>query len=152
MNTKETTGETKNDYEGDKLDRIFAAQGDLMKNYKAIAEAHYSKIFRTPVKFSDEVWAGGEQNLHTKEGSYLIRDMINAAAQELNEAIQTNKNWKAWKADEIMTDVDHFKEEMVDALHFYVEALLFAGVSAEELFTLYFKKNEVNHFRQKSNY
>ncbi len=152
MNTKETTGETKVKYEGDKLDRIFSAQRDLMTGYKTIAEGHYSKIFKQDVKFSDEVFEGGEHNIHTKEGNYLIRDMLNATVQEIGEAVQVLKNWKAWKQTEMPSDADHFKEELIDALHFFVEALILAGLTPETIYDLYFKKNEVNHFRQESKY
>ena len=152
MNTQETKGDTKNNFEGDKLDRIFAAQKELMQAYKPIAEAHYNKIFKSEVKFSDEAWAGGEHNLHTKEGNYLIRDMLNSASQEIGETIQTMKNWKSWKSTEVPTDVEHFREELIDVVHFLVEAAILAGMTPEDLYNIYFKKNEVNHFRQESNY
>ncbi len=152
MNTNETTGETSKNYEGDKLDRIFAAQKGLMANYKTIAEDHYSKIFNQPVKFSDHVWEGHHSNLHTKAGNYLIRDMVNACVQELGEAVQVMKNWKAWKQSEMESDENHFREEMIDALHFFIEAMIFAGMTADDMHDLYFKKNEVNHFRQETKY
>lgn len=152
MNTKETTGETKNDYEGDKLDRIFAAQRDLMLKYRPVAEKHHSNIFKTPVKYSDGVWEGGEYNLHTREGNSVIKEMINAANQELAEAVQVMKSWKPWKQTEVQCDVEHWKEEMIDSFHFFVEALLLAGVTSEELYETYFKKKEVNDFRIKSQY
>ena len=152
MNTKETTGNTKENFTGDKLDRIFQGQKELMEKYKPIAEDHYSKIFKQPSLFSDEAWAGGEHNLHTKEGNYLIRDMLNSASQEIGEVIQTMKNWKSWKSTEMPTDTEHFKEEMIDVLHFFIEACILAGFTPSELYDLYFKKNEVNHFRQESNY
>lgn len=152
MNTQETSGETKNDYVGDKLDRIFSAQKDLMIKYKPIAELHHSKIFKSDVKYNDDVWSGGEHNLHTREGNSVIKEMIQAAMQELAEAVQVLKNWKPWKQTEVPTDSEHWKEEMVDCLHFYVEALLLAGVTSDELYELYFKKKEVNDFRIESKY
>lgn len=152
MNTTETTGESSKKYEGDKLDRIFAGQKDLMKKYRTIAGEHYSKIFRTPVEFSTEAFEGGEFNIHTKEGNYLIRDMLNASIQEMGEAVQVLKNWKAWKQTEMPSDSEHFKEELIDALHFFVEALILAGFTPDDVHDLYFRKNEVNHFRQDSNY
>lgn len=152
MNTLEKTGESKNKFEGDKLDRIFAGQKELMQHYKKISEDHHSKIFKQGVLFSDEAWQGSDSNLHTKEGNYLIRDMLNSAVQEIGEVIQSMKNWKSWKSTEVPTDVDHFKEEMIDVLHFLIEAMILSGFTSEEMYDLYFKKNEVNHFRQESNY
>lgn len=152
MNTKETTSEGSKKFQGDKLDKIFHGQKELMKDYKGISEAHYGKIFKSRVEFSKEAWEGGEHNIHTKEGNYLIRDMLNAASQEIGEAIQVLKNWKAWKQTEVPSDSDHFKEELVDALHFYVEACILAGITPEMLHDLYFRKHEVNKFRQTSKY
>ena len=138
--------------EGDKLDMIFEGQSELMEKYLPIAEAHFEKVFGSKVKIDPKSWYGQESNLHTKLGNFLIKDMIDAAIQELAESVQTLKNWKARKQTEMQSDVEHWKEEMVDALHFYVEALLLAGVTSEELYNLYFKKNKVNQFRQKSQY
>jgi hypothetical protein len=152
MNTLDTVATDHNKFVGDKLDQIFAAQKALMVDYKPIAEVHYSKIFGQNVKFSDEMWAGGEANLHTKAGNYMVVGMLNAAIQELAESIQTLKNWKPWKATEMPSDAAHFKEEMVDGLHFYIEACLFAGMTAEELHSIYFKKHAVNIKRQETNY
>jgi hypothetical protein len=152
MNTKETTGESSKEFKGDKLDRIFEAQASLMARYKPIAEEHWSKVFKQPSLFSEEAWKGGEFNLHTREGNVLIKDMIEACMQELAEAVQTMKNWKPWKMTEMPSDADHWKEEMIDALHFYVEAMQLAGVTPDEMHDLYFKKKEVNEFRQDSKY
>lgn len=152
MNTEETTGASKDNYKGDKLDRIFNGQKELMQAYKKISEEHHSRIFKQGVLFSDEAWQGSESNLHTKEGNYLIRDMLNSASQEIGEVIQTMKNWKSWKSTEMPTDVNHFKEEMIDVLHFLIEAMILSGFTPDEMYELYFKKNEVNHFRQESKY
>ena len=152
MNTQEVSGDTRNLYEGDKLDRMFKAQYDLMQKYKNVAEDHLSKIVKQPVQYSDEAWKGGEFNLHTREGNVLIKEMIQASMQELAEAVQVLKSWKPWKQTEIPADVDHWKEEMVDAFHFFMEALLLAGVTPDELYELYFKKKEVNEFRIETKY
>ena len=137
---------------GDKLELIFTGQKELMERYLPIAENHYEKVFGSKVRINPEAWKGSEGNLHTKVGNFLIKDMIDASIQELGEAIQTMKNWKAWKQTEMPTDSLHWKEEMIDALHFYVEACILAGITAEELFDLYFKKHAVNKFRQDSKY
>lgn len=152
MNTKETTSQNSDRYSGDKLDKIFQGQADLLKQYKKVAEAHNSKVFKQPVEFSEEAWNGGEHNLHTREGNVLIKEMIQATIQELAEAVQVMKSWKPWKQTEIPCDVDHWKEEMVDAMHFFVESLILAGVTPDELHDLYFKKHAVNEFRIESNY
>lgn len=152
MNTSDTTAKGAEKFDGDKLDKMFAAQKHLMQPYKGISELHYGKIFNQKVNFSDEVWEGSEKNLHTKEGNYLIRDMLNAASQEIGESIQVMKNWKSWKQTEMPTDVNHFKEEIADVVHFLIEAMIFAGIGPDEIFDLYFRKHAVNEFRQESKY
>lgn len=136
----------------DKLESIFSGQKELMKDYKEIAEKHYQKIFGQEVKIKDEAWEGTNDNLHTKVGNFLIKDMLDACIHELSETVQTLKNWKSWKQTEMMTDVDHFKEEIIDGLHFYIEACILAGMTAEEIHEIYFKKHAVNKFRQNSLY
>ena len=154
MNTKDIKIEEgdKEVIDGDLLKTIFFKQKQLMKKYKGICEDHYGKIFMKKVEISDEVWNGKTSNLHTRVGNMLIKEMIDSTIQELSEAIQTMKNWKPWKQTDMETDVEHFKEEMIDGLHFYIEALILAGVDADEVFELYFKKNKVNQFRQNSKY
>ena len=70
---------------------------------------------------------------------------------EICEAIDCLKN-KPWKQTMMEVDVNHFQEEIADALHFFVEACIVAGISADDLFNLYMRKSKVNEFRQRSNY
>lgn len=153
MNIKETNSEGAKKFGGDKLDQIFGGQKELLVNYKSISEDHLGRILKNKdIKFSDEAWAGGEHNIHTKEGNFLIKDMIMCAIQELAEAAQVLKNWKPWKQTEIPSDAEHFREEMIDALHFFVEACILSGMTAEDVHDIYFRKHEVNKFRQESKY
>jgi len=80
-----------------------------------------------------------------------LKDLMQRCVEELGEAMNCLKN-KPWKNSYVETDKPHFEEELADALHFFVELCLTAGVSAEDLFTLYMKKHAVNEFRQDSNY
>ena len=69
--------------------------------------------------------------------------------QESAEAIDS-LNWKWWKKDE--EDWDNIKIELVDILHFWVSMCTIAGLSAEDVVDLYFKKNQLNHDRQNQGY
>jgi hypothetical protein len=151
MNIKDIEGREMS-FDGDKLDQIFGGQKFLMQGYKSIAENHFSKVFGSKVSISDQAWGGTESNLHTKTGNFLIKDMLDAAIQELSESIQSMKNWKSWKQTEVPTDVEHWQEEMIDALHFFVEACILADITPVKIHELYFKKHQVNQFRQESNY
>ena len=72
-----------------------------------------------------------------------------ALKQESAEAIDS-LNWKWWKKDE--EDWDNIKIELVDMLHFWVSMCTVAGLSAEDVVELYFKKNKLNAERQKQGY
>ena len=72
-----------------------------------------------------------------------------ALRQESAEAVDS-LNWKWWKKDP--DDWDNVKIELVDMLHFWVSMCTIAGLSAQEVLTLYFKKNQLNHKRQNEGY
>ena len=72
-----------------------------------------------------------------------------AHRQESAEAIDS-LNWKWWKKDE--DDWDNVKVELVDMLHFWVSMCTVAGLTAEDVESLYLKKNKLNHTRQDQGY
>jgi dimeric dUTPase (all-alpha-NTP-PPase superfamily) len=72
-----------------------------------------------------------------------------ALRQESSEAIDS-LNWKWWKKDN--DDWDNVKVELIDMLHFWVSMCTIAGLTAEEVFALYAKKNKLNHTRQEQGY
>ena len=72
-----------------------------------------------------------------------------ALRQESAEAIDS-LNWKWWKKD--TDDWDNVKIELVDILHFWVSMCSVAGLDAQEVMSLYFKKNKLNHKRQEEGY
>lgn len=78
---------------------------------------------------------------------YLNFDL--ALKQESAEAIDS-MNWKWWKKDD--EDWDNIKVELVDMLHFWVSMCTVAGLTAEDVMDLYFKKNKLNHDRQDGGY
>jgi dimeric dUTPase (all-alpha-NTP-PPase superfamily) len=72
-----------------------------------------------------------------------------ALRQESAEAVDS-LSWKWWKkADD---DWDNIKVELVDMLHFWVSMCTVAGLTAEDVVQLYFKKNALNHRRQELGY
>ena len=72
-----------------------------------------------------------------------------ALRQESSEAIDS-LNWKWWKQDD--DDWDNIKIELVDMLHFWVSMCTVAGLNAQDVMDLYFKKNKLNHKRQNEGY
>ncbi|MDD4342998.1 MAG: dUTPase [Eubacteriales bacterium] len=105
----------------DKLDKIFEMQSFL--DEKIARERN--------LKFSKEEW---------------IQKEVLAMISELSEVLD-EVNFKWWKNKKEIND-DQLKEEIVDLLHFLISMSLKAGMSAEEIFSIYMKKNEENIKRQ----
>ena len=72
-----------------------------------------------------------------------------AMRQESAEAIDS-LSWKWWK--KMDDNWDNVKIELVDILHFWVSMCMAAGMTAQDVTDLYFKKNELNHQRQEQGY
>lgn len=95
---------------GDKLEAIFARQQELMNKYHDIEER--SGLLQTsdcPV------------NLDDKRGQARLKDFSWRVTEELGEALDARH------------DEAHFKEELVDGLHFLTELSILAGTDPHKL-------------------
>jgi len=137
MNIQDVTLKKKR---GDKLDLIFKRQNELLKKYHDIEK-------------KNDIWVPDKLPLDLNDcrSQYRIKDFLWRITEELGEAGNCLKN-KPWKVTQIETDQEHFVEELMDAVHFLIELLIMIGLSADDLFEFYYKKSEVNKFRQRSNY
>jgi predicted HAD superfamily Cof-like phosphohydrolase len=126
--------------EGDMLTDIFDRQHELMEAYHPI-EA------RNGLLLTDEV----PVNLHSAIGQARLKDFAWRITEELGEAMNCLKN-KPWKQTQMETDIAHYQEELADAFHFFIELCILSGIDAIGLYNLYFRKNKVNQFRQRSKY
>lgn len=126
--------------EGDKLWNIFHRQLELEQKYREIEQGNGLSLTETfPV------------DLHDRRGQAHVRETIRRIVEELFECSHTLKN-SPWKQSHVLTDENHFYEELSDAFHFFIELCIDVGLDAEQLYRLYFKKSEVNLFRQESKY
>lgn len=127
--------------EGDMLAEIFTAQRELMEKYHPIEEANGGGIMvdEIPVEIDD------------RRGQGRLKELAWRVTEEIAEAMGCLKN-RPWKSTPLATDREHFYEELADATHFFIELLITAGIGPVELHDLYFRKNQVNQFRQRSNY
>lgn len=74
---------------------------------------------------------------------------INTEVAELLEATQYKHPDFVpfgWKKDQKL-DMDNFREEIIDLMHFVVNLALVAGMTSEEFHTRYVEKNSENHRR-----
>ena len=68
--------------------------------------------------------------------------MLSEMAELLDEV-----NFKWWK-NKKPANPDALKEELVDILHFFLSMCLMAGMDAEEMYSIYLRKNQENIDRQ----
>lgn len=92
----------------DKLDQIFRRQLELMQKYHGIEKANGLSI-------TDDV----PVNLHDAKGQYRLKDFAWRITEELGEAFEALR---------VHPDIlEHYEEEIADALHFLVEFTILSG-------------------------
>lgn len=89
------------------LEAIFGRQRELMETYKTIEQLPDAPL-----------------SLHTMHGQRIIKDFAWRTVEELAES------YEAWeKHADRKTQELHALEELADSMHFFVELLIFAGIT-----------------------
>lgn len=95
-------------------------------------------------------------NSKTSKQNY-INQMLLACHEELTE-IMRETNYKnpdfvefGWKRTQI-ENPKQFKEEIIDLVHFVLNLCIASGMNADEIFSQYSNKNDINHKRQDDKY
>ena len=92
-------------------------------------------------------------DIKQKENQQLLRDTALKGVEEMFEALGHLKNWKPHRNTEIEEfDRDEFLEEIVDAFNYFLSILVLTGVTSEELFATYVKKDDIIHKRLQTGY
>lgn len=91
-------------------------------------------------------------DITSKSGQRLIKELIFAMIEEMAEASFILKNRSHRFTDHTDVDFGHFKEELADALSYFVEICHYAGISADELYKEYCLKNTAVKKRVKDGY
>lgn len=89
-------------------------------------------------------------NLADEEKTKWILNYTRAMQQEMSELIDSVP-WKWW-AKYQKFDEQNAKVEVIDLFHFLVSLAQVLGMSADDIYDAYLKKNKVNHQRQDSGY
>ena len=108
----------------DRLVDIFRQQKELMEQL-ALAD----KLPEAPI------------DITTKSGQRMLKELIWAMVEEMAEASYVLKNRSHKFTDARDVDVVHFREELADALAFFIEICVFAGIDAEGLYIEYTQKH-----------
>lgn len=111
----------------DKLDQLFSLQEDLNR--------------RIGVDTS---------SMNDEEAAHWTLNYVRAMQQEMAELVDSVP-WKWWaKYQEF--DKQNARVEVVDLFHFLISAAQVLGMSADDVYDAYLKKNKVNHNRQEAGY
>jgi len=91
-------------------------------------------------------------DLTTKPGQRLIRETMLNTIEELMEASFCLRNKVHKLSDDRSVDLDHYKEELGDALAYFVEACIFSGFTPKEIYEEYCRKNQIVQDRTRNGY
>lgn len=80
-------------------------------------------------------------DLTTKQGQRMAREIIQCLVEEIYEASFTLKNKMHRITDVDSFDAEHYKEELGDALAFFIELCIMSGISSTDLHEQFCKKN-----------
>lgn len=88
----------------------------------------------------------------TKPGQRLIKETVWNLVEELAEASFTLKNRMHKLSDDKELDFEHYREELGDAFAFFIEICHLSGITAQQLFDEYRRKNLVVRQRLEAGY
>jgi dimeric dUTPase (all-alpha-NTP-PPase superfamily) len=80
-----------------------------------------------------------------------IKENVLALSAELFGEVLGEIGWKSWATSRHINR-EPLKKELVDVLHFFMNLVLYAGMTADELYEGYRKKRAVNERRQRDGY
>lgn len=113
------------------------------------------KIFEMQLDLQENHFNVNFQRMLPADRVRYIKDMSLALTAELHEALDET-GWKPWATRKGILDRDAYVGELVDVLHFLVNLFLATGDDpvdlADEVFTRYTLKNQVNRDRQSASY
>jgi dimeric dUTPase (all-alpha-NTP-PPase superfamily) len=97
-------------------------------------------------------------DLVPKDRTALIKEMSIHVNQEMNELLYELPFFKPWKKYDGMTEKEtteaynKAKKEFIDFIHFALNVAILLDMSADEIFTEYYNKNQENYERQTRGY
>lgn len=117
------THAVKEDVSGDMLEAIFRRQNELMIKYHDIE-------LRSGLMQTEDC----PVNLDDKRGQARIKDYSWRVTEELGEALDAR----------MQDDLPHFKEELIDGLHFLTELSILSGIGVDNII-----RNGIDYWEEK---
>ena len=132
----------------DKLDELFASQAFLNDSIfaKRSLKGQDGQILSTGRLVA---LARGEAIAPGSDTATWLANYLKALQDESRE-LGEEVPWKWWSKERL--DMDAFRVEIVDMLHFWISLALVSGLDAGETLRLYRLKNEINLKRQDAGY
>ena len=119
----------------DRLDKAFTLQREFMDML-----VENDKLPEYPV------------DLSTKPGQRLIKETVWNLVEELAEASFTLKNRMHKLSDDSDVDFAHYREELGDAFAYFIEICHLSGITAQDLYEEYSRKNAIVRRRLENGY
>jgi hypothetical protein len=92
-------------------------------------------------------------DLKEKKNQQMLKHLAHECMHELFEANHLLKNSKNHRVTEVKDfDRESYKEELVDALHYFFGIVIYSGISVDELHEAFMRKGEINVQRVKNGY
>lgn len=88
-----------------------------------------------------------------KKTQQLLREITLKGIEEMFESLGELKNWKHHRVTENReVNKDAYIEEIVDAFNYFLAILVLAGVSHEDFYQAYVRKDKIIHERLNNGY
>lgn len=91
-------------------------------------------------------------DLTTKQGQRMIKEIVSDCHGELWEATYTLKNKLHKARDDRQFDREHYIEELGDALAYFMEICILSGITPQEMFNEFCRKNQIVRERFEGDY
>ncbi|MDD5261534.1 MAG: dUTPase [Methylacidiphilales bacterium] len=109
----------------------------------------FEEIFRLQSVLNKRIGVNLD-HLSEEEKARWVLNYTRAMSQEIAELIDSVP-WKWWAKYQKFDD-QNARVEVIDLFHFLISIAQALGMTADDVFQAYVKKNEVNHQRQESGY
>lgn len=94
-------------------------------------------------KSLEQAWGRLPDLTDAEAVSEYIRQTVLCATDELHELLH-EVHWKPWKEGHGIRDVEAYREELADVVHFVLDLYLAAGLTGDDLVNDYFSKHHEN--------
>ncbi len=123
--------------------------GALSVMFRSMEQDQLRELFRMQKALNERIGVRTDSMTESEKIHWLL-NYARAISQEVAE-LTDSVPWKWW-AKYQQFDEQNARVEIVDLFHFLISAAQVLGMSADDVFQAYLKKNEVNFKRQESGY